>query len=65
VRVSVVVGALPNAVAFIDTNMRRVLHRVFIGPDVPEPAAIEPALLAFAEKLVPPGATPPRLGTRR
>src|SRR3712207_4358780 len=53
VRVSVVVGDLPNAVPFIDTNIRRVLHRVFVGPDVPEPAAKEPALLAIAEKLVP------------
>ena len=49
-----VVGALPNAVPVIDTNMRRVLHRVFVGPDVPESAAKEPALLALAEKLVPP-----------
>ena len=47
-------GALPNAVPFIDTNIRRVLHRVFVGPDVPEPAAKEPALLTIAEKLVPP-----------
>ena len=47
-------GAVPNAVPFVDTNMRRVLHRVFVGPDVPEPAAKEPALLALAEKLVPP-----------
>ena len=38
----------------LDTNIRRVLHRVFVGPDVPEPAAAkEPALLAIAEKLVP------------
>ena len=46
-------GAVPNAVPFVDTNIRRVLHRVFVGPDVPEPAAKEPALLAIAEKLVP------------
>ncbi len=38
----------------LDTNIRRVLHRIFVGPDVPEPAAAkEPALLAIAEKLVP------------
>ncbi len=37
----------------MDTNIRRVLHRVFVGPDVPEPVAKEPALLAIAEKLVP------------
>ena len=38
----------------LDTNIRRVLHRVFVGPHVPEPAAKEPALLTIAEKLVPP-----------
>ncbi len=42
-----------NAVPFVDTNIRRVLHRVFVGPDVLEPAAKEPALLTIAEKLVP------------
>ena len=46
-------GSLPNGVPFVDTNIRRVLHRVFVGPDVPEPTAKEPALLALAEKLVP------------
>ena len=46
-------GALPNAVPFVDTNIRRVLHWVFVGLDVPEPTAKEPALLAIAEKLVP------------
>ena len=33
--------------------MRRVLHRVFFGPDVPEQTAKEADLLALAEKLVP------------
>ena len=47
-------GAVPNGVQFVDTNIRRVLHRVFVGPDVPEPAAKEPSLPAIAEKLVPP-----------
>ncbi len=47
-------GCLTENRPLIDTNMRRVLHRVFVGPDVPEPAAKEPALLALAEKLVPP-----------
>ena len=46
--------AYERGVPFVDTNIRRVLHRVFVGPDVPEPAAKEPALLAIAEKLVPP-----------
>ena len=47
-------GALPNPVSFVDTNIRRVQHRVFVGQDVPEPVAKEPALLVIAEKLVPP-----------
>ena len=65
VRVSVVVGALPNPVSFVDTNIRRVQHRVFVGPDVPEPVAKEPALLVIAEKWCRLRGTPPGPGTRR
>jgi len=46
--------AFEKGVPFVDTNMRRVLHRVFVGPDLPEPVAKEPAILALAEKLIPP-----------
>src|SRR5919202_2197516 len=44
-----------NAVAFVDTNVRRVLHRLFFGSEVPEPAAKEKQLLSIAEMLVPTG----------
>lgn len=46
--------AFEKGVPLVDTNIRRVLHRVFVGPDVPEPAAKESEILALAEKLVPP-----------
>ena len=41
--------------SFVDTNMRRVLHRLFIGPEVPEPKAKERELLRLASELVPEG----------
>jgi A/G-specific adenine glycosylase len=41
--------------AFIDTNMRRVIHRLFAGPEVPEPALNEREIVALAAELVPPG----------
>jgi A/G-specific adenine glycosylase len=47
--------AFERDVAFADTNARRVLHRVFMGPDVPEPAAPEHELMDLARRLVPPG----------
>ncbi len=39
----------------MDTNVRRVLHRLFFGSEVPEPAAKEKQLLSTAETLVPSG----------
>lgn len=51
-RVSVVVDAVPNGVPFMDTNIRRVLHRVFFGPDVAEPeAAVGTPYLHLRESL--------------
>lgn len=41
--------------AFIDTNMRRVIHRLFAGPELPEPALNEREIIELAAKLVPPG----------
>jgi A/G-specific adenine glycosylase len=41
--------------AFIDTNMRRVIHRLFAGPELPEPLLNEREIVALAAKLVPPG----------
>ncbi|HEU5432119.1 MAG TPA: A/G-specific adenine glycosylase [Thermomicrobiales bacterium] len=40
---------------FIDTNMRRVLHRWFFGVDVPQPFASDRQLLAVAAATLPPG----------
>jgi len=40
---------------FVDTNMRRVLHRVFIGADVPTPIVAERDLLQIAAAAVPVG----------
>lgn len=47
--------AFEQDVAFIDTNMRRVIHRLFHGVDVPSPVASDREILALAEQLVPPG----------
>jgi A/G-specific adenine glycosylase len=38
---------------FLDTNIRRVLHRLFFGAEVPEPKAKESQLLGLAEAMVP------------
>ncbi len=45
--------AFERDVAFMDTNIRRVLQRLFVGPET-EPAS-ERSLLAFAEAAVPAG----------
>jgi A/G-specific adenine glycosylase len=47
--------AYEDDTAFIDTNIRRVLHRVFVGPDVPAPTATATELLRVAAAAVPPG----------
>ncbi|MDQ3656152.1 MAG: A/G-specific adenine glycosylase [Chloroflexota bacterium] len=47
--------AFEQDVAFLDTNMRRTLHRLFFGVDVPLRTASERELLAIAAQLVPPG----------
>ncbi len=40
--------------AFLDTNMRRVLHRLYFGSDVPVPVVNEAAVLRIAIASVPP-----------
>ena len=40
---------------FIDTNIRRVLHRVFVGSDVPERRARDREILAIAQASLPHG----------
>lgn len=49
-----VVSVIPKAVPFFDTNMHRVLHRVFFGPDVPAATAKPKEIQALASRLVPP-----------
>lgn len=46
--------AFEQDVPFIDTNMRRVLHRVFVGSDVPERRASDREVLEIAEAVIPP-----------
>jgi A/G-specific adenine glycosylase len=47
--------AFEQDVTFIDTNMRRVLHRLFVGVDVPKPTASDKEVLAIADEILPPG----------
>ena len=44
-----------KAVPFFDTNMHRVLHRVFFGPDVTDATAKPQEVMDLAAGLVPPG----------
>ncbi len=46
--------AFEQDVPFIDTNMRRVLHRLFIGVDVPTPVATDKQITALAAEVLPP-----------
>ncbi len=47
--------AFEQDVAFIDTNMRRVIHRLFVGVDVPKPTASDKEVLAIAQEVLPDG----------
>jgi A/G-specific adenine glycosylase len=47
--------AFEQDTGFIDTNMRRVLHRVFAGVDVPSPTVSDKAITELAAQAVPPG----------
>ncbi len=47
--------AFERDVSFIDTNMRRVLHRVFVGSEVPVPLATDREITGVAESVIPPG----------
>jgi A/G-specific adenine glycosylase len=48
------VSEKPKAVPFYDTNMHRMLHRVFFGPDVPAATARPGEVMDLASGLVPP-----------
>jgi A/G-specific adenine glycosylase len=47
--------AFEQDVPFIDTNMRRVLHRIFVGVDVPKPTVPDRAVLEIAADVLPAG----------
>ncbi len=47
--------AFEQDTAFIDTNMRRVLHRLFRGVDVPRPVVADREILGIASAVLPPG----------
>ncbi len=49
------VSNITKGVSFFDTNMHRVVHRLFFGPDVPEATATDRAISEVARTLVPPG----------
>ena len=42
-------------VATVDTNIRRVLHRIFLGLEQPEPRANDAQMLTLAEQVLPVG----------
>ncbi|GCF10396.1 A/G-specific adenine glycosylase [Dictyobacter arantiisoli] len=47
--------AYRKQVATVDTNIRRVLHRVFLGLEHPEPKANDAQMLSLAEQILPEG----------
>jgi A/G-specific adenine glycosylase len=47
--------AYEQDVGFFDTNIRRVLHRIFYGPELPREQATTREIQGLAARLVPPG----------
>jgi A/G-specific adenine glycosylase len=47
--------AYHKQVATVDTNIRRVLHRIFLGLEQPEPRANDAQMLTLAEQVLPEG----------
>jgi A/G-specific adenine glycosylase len=47
--------AYHRQVATVDTNIYRVLHRIFLGLEHPEPRLSTDQMFAFAEQVLPPG----------
>lgn len=45
--------AFEQPVGFLDTNMKRVIHRLVAGPDVPTQQLSDRALISYAEQLLP------------
>src|SRR6266700_3650831 len=46
--------AYRKQVATVDTNIRRVLHRIFLGLEHPEPKVNDSQMLSLAEQVLPP-----------
>lgn len=47
--------AFEQDVPFIDTNMRRVLHRLLLGVEIPKPIASDKEITLLAAQILPPG----------
>lgn len=47
--------AFEQDVAFMDTNIRRVLRRILVGPDSTNQPSGDRLLLPLAQALIPPG----------
>lgn len=47
--------AFEQDVVFVDTNMRRVIHRLFVGVDLPRPTVSDRVLLDIAAEVLPAG----------
>src|SRR5712692_9297659 len=47
--------AYHRQVATVDTNIRRVLHRIFLGLEHPQPKLNHVQMFTFAEQVLPPG----------
>jgi A/G-specific adenine glycosylase len=47
--------AFEEDVGFLDTNIRRLLHRLLIGPEVPDEQRSQREMQEIASKIVPPG----------
>jgi A/G-specific adenine glycosylase len=47
--------AYRKQVATVDTNIRRVLHRIFLGLEFPAPRLNDTQMLMLAEQVLPPG----------
>jgi A/G-specific adenine glycosylase len=45
--------AYHKQVATVDTNIRRVLHRIFLGLEYPKPKITDTEMLTFAEQVLP------------
>ncbi len=52
---AIVCFAYKQQVAMVDTNIHRVLHRIFLGLDLSDPRLTNDQILTFAEQVLPDG----------